>query len=58
MLTQAKDVDASLSINFHDGSLVVNYPWDASSSSSSLRAGDYSASPDDAQFRHLGEWGV
>jgi len=53
IMEYSKEVDASLSINFHDGSLVVNYPWDASSTGSSLRAGDYSASPDDAQFKHL-----
>lgn len=37
------------SANMHEGALVANYPWDADAEG---KAG-YSASPDDATFRHI-----
>ena len=40
-----------LSLSFHDGALVVNYPWDAHPT---LYTGKYAASPDDKLFVHLG----
>jgi len=38
-----------LSINFHGGSMVVNYPWDGMSNSGGW-SGTYSAAPDDELF--------
>ena len=40
-----------LSANFHGGSLVASYPFD--DSAQHQETGAYSASPDDATFRHL-----
>jgi carboxypeptidase D len=40
----------SLSANFHGGSLVANYPFDGNQQ---CMSGRYSASPDDALFKHL-----
>ena len=49
---QADTVPAVLGISFHDGSLVVNYPWDAMKGVPNM---EYAASPDDNLFVHLGE---
>lgn len=42
-----------LSANLHGGALVASYPFD--DSSAHAQSGKYSASPDDAVFRHLAQ---
>ena len=39
-----------LSINFHDGAVVANYPWDDGDGSVQPRAGEKSLTPDDDTF--------
>lgn len=50
VMKYADTVPAVLGISFHDGSLVVNYPWDAMKGVPNM---EYAASPDDNLFVHL-----
>ena len=45
----SRSVNATAALNFHEGALVANYPWDGTSDKKTR----YAESPDDAAFRRL-----
>lgn len=51
MMRFSESVNATAALNFHEGALVANYPYDAISGTN--RKAGYSKSPDDAAFRRL-----
>ena len=51
MMRFSEGVNATAALNFHEGALVANYPYDAISGTN--RKAGYSKSPDDAAFRRL-----